>query len=534
MPLASYQSEQAALSELEAVYSDESRFLDLCLTFRRKRTGEELLRVGGRWDNHQKKYIDPDPADLTAVAILVNENQVAVVRAFARWLNARIADAPRTRLLITGGNRRGGKSWIVTALAAAVVVAIPDAIVWLVSPTLEKREELDRYVKGHIPHAWRRYLARELRYILPTGATIKNVTGDDPEALKRGECDLVVFNEPQLMQSDVLTNGAPAIIDQGGLALFAGNPAQKRKGVWFTRLWKAVESGKYPHGEVYRLDARENPDIDSKARADLGQLLQLVNPDAAKADDEGLFLEPGNYPYAEHFVETRNTVPTFPEIADITTAEVIRMQSGGGGRDVLCGVDFQVHYGNAGVEIVAVGDRRRPTWYVTKCLVREGDESYFLDDAFEMWQRERTLWIGDPSGAWQDAAHIRGRDSFTKFEARKWKIIPPKMKVTDRGKFAAHPPVSDCIKLVNVLLSEGRLIVCMDGAAPVAEALQRCEYGKTGSKTEWRPAGAYAHLTDALRYALYWATPGPKAKREPLNQRDAYSLPIARTPTNLY
>lgn len=526
MPRASYQSTEAALSELEDAFSEEGRYRDLCLSFRRKTTGEELLRVGGRWDNRAEKgkgaYLDPDPPDLQAVAILVNDNQVAVVRAFARWLEARITGGPRVRMLLTGGNRRGGKSWIVTALAIAVALAIPDAIIWLVSPTLEKREELERYTRGHIPAAWFKWKARDLRFTFRTGASIKNVTGDDPEALKRGEADLVVFNEPQQMASDVLTNAAPAIIDQGGLVLFAGNPARKRKGVWFTRLWKMVESKRYPQAEVYRLDRRDNPDVDAQAGDDIGELLREVNPEAARADDEGLFLEPGNFCYAEHFDEKRHTIPAWPEAQPrLVTGEVIRLRGMMDRRDQLGGMDFQANYGNAGVEIIATGDAKRPTFYVRRCLVREGDETYFLDDAFAMedgdgrpaWQRERMLWIGDPSGCWQDAPHseagFRGRDSFTKFRERKWRIEPPREKKTDRGKFAAHPPVADRINLVNLLLDEDRLIICMDLAKDVAEALQKCEYGGS-RKRESLPSGAHAHLTDALGYVLYWATPRAK------------------------
>lgn len=521
MPLASYQSVEAALSELEAVYSEDRRFLDLCLSFRRKGTDEELLQVGGRWDSHAsvRAYVD-DAA--TAVALAINENQVAAVRAFRRWLEARISGGPRVRLLITGGNRRGGKSWIVTALAAATCFAIPDAIVWLVSPTLEKRDELERYIKAHVPAAWRTYRARELRFVFPTGASIKNVTGDDAEALKRGEADLVVYNEPQSMAEDVLTYGAPAIIDKGGLVLFAGNPARKRKGVWFTRLWKAVEQGKYPHGEVYRLDRRDNPDVDAKAGSDIGDLLRLVNPEAARADDDGVFIEPGSFAYAEHFDEQRNAVPSL-EVAKFITSDIIRRAGGPSRFDGLNGVDFQGWPFNAGVSLQAIGDPADPTWYVTGYLLRDGDEDLFLDDAYEIWQRDRTLWIGDASGTWQDAKHIRGRCSFDKFTARKWRIEPPRKKVTDRGSYPANPAREDRINLVNSLLDRGRLIVCMDKAAPVAEALQKCEVDPKG-----RPRGRYAHLTDALGYPLWWATPKPKRRREVGASPAAESFPAAR------
>lgn len=501
MPLASYQSTEAALSGLEAGLSDERNLVDLCLTFRRKRTGEELLRVGGRWDRRAKTYIDPDPSDLSAVAIEVNDNQVAVVLAFRRWLDARINGGPRVRLLVTGGNRRGGKSWIVTALAVATSVALPGAIVWLVSPTLEKRDELERYVREHAPQGWRQYKARELRFIFETGANIKNVTGDDAEALKRGEADLVVLNEPQQVASEVFTNAAPALIDNGGLMLLAGNPAQKRKGVWFTRLWKLVESGRYPHGEVHRLDRRDNPDVDQQAGKEIGELLEAVNPQAARADDRGEFIEPGSFAYAEHFDETRNTAPEFPQLAIPLTAQIIRSRGVVGPFDTLVGADFQHWPGNAGVQVEAIGDPKAPTWYVRRTLLREHDEDYFLDDACEIWERDRTLFIGDASGTWQDAAHVKGRTSFDKFRARKWRIEPPRTKRTDRGRFPANPSREDRINLVCRLLAEGRLIVCMDTAKDVAEDLQKCEVDSKG-----RPRGQHAHRTDALGYALWWAT----------------------------
>ena len=467
--------------------------------------------MGGRWDNQAQPPNFVDATDLTGVTEYVNENQTAVVRGFARWLKARIEGTPRTRLIVTGGNRRGGKSWVVVRLASAGALAIPGAIIWIVSPTLEKREELERYLRDCIPPEWRTYRARELRFVLPNGSSIRSVTGDDADALKRGEADLVIFNEPQLMGVDVLTNGAPAIIDNGGLVIFAGNPATKRKGLWFTRLWKDIETGKYPHGECYRLDARDNPDIDKQARSEIGSLLNRIAPATARADDEGIFEEPGNHPYAPHFDERRHTVATLPDILTVCTREVLRGAGCYSKRDLFGGLDFQSGRGNVGVELIATGDHRRPVWYVRRVLIREGDERYFLDDAFELWDRDRMLWIGDPSGTWQDAGHTKGRNSFDKFAERKWEIRPPREKVTDRGKFPAHPSVADSINIINNLLDEGRLIVCMDDAEQVAEALQRCEYSKVPGKESKLQQSVFTDLCDALRYPIYWASPKPGA-----------------------
>lgn len=509
MPTESYKSEQAQLSELEGMLGAQSRYLDLCMIFRRKKTGEELLRVGGRWDRPKGRFIDPDPEDLTAKVILVNDNQAATVAKFREWMEARLAGQPRKRLLITGGGRRGGKSFIITALCCAACIAIPGALTWYVSPTLKRRDELERYTKRHTPQSWRSYSSRELTFLFGNGSKIVNITGDDAEDLKRGEADLIVYNEPQAMNEDVLTYGAPAIVDKGGLLLFAGNPARKRKGVWFTRLVKAIDEGRYTKGDFCRLSAKDNPDIDASAKDDVSELMHFINPEAARADDDGVFMEPGSFAYAHHFDERRNTAPTL-DVANFCTSEVIRRALGGGGFDTLNGVDFQAWPFNAGVSLQAVGDPKDPTWYVTSFLVKEDDENYFLDDAFGLWDQERTLWIGDASGSWQDAHHIRGRSSFDKFKARRWRIEPPQKKKSDRGEHPANPPREDRINLVNTLLSRGKLIIATDKAAPVAEALQKCEVDPKG-----RPRGKYAHLTDALGYPLWWVTPRVTATTKP-------------------
>ena len=502
MSKASYQSEQAALYELEQELGAATRYLDLCMIFRHKETGEELLRVGGRWDHSTRSFLDEDPEDLTAKVVLVNKNQVSTVLQFREWLDGFLSGGSRKRLLVTGGDRRGGKSFIVTALCCALCIAFPEALTWYVSPTLKKRDELERYTKGHTPKEWRSYSAREMTFTFVNGSRIINITGDDAEDLKRGESHLVVYNEPQAMGEDVLTYGAPATIDKGGLLLFAGNPARKRKGVWFTRLVKAIEQEKYTKGVFVRISRRDNPDIDREASKDISELMHLVNPEAARADDDGIFMEPGTFAYAEHFDERRNTVPRL-EVANFCTAEVIRRAGGFTRFDTLCGADFQHWPHNAGVSLQAHGDPRDPTWYVTGYLLVPDDEDNFLDEAFSLWDQTRTLWIGDASGSWQDAQHTKGRCSFEKFKARKWRIEPPQVKKSDRGDHPANPSREDRINVVNALLERGKLVIVMDKAAPVSEALQKCEVDPKG-----RPRGRYAHLTDALGYPLWWAAPG--------------------------
>lgn len=523
MPTAQSRSEEALLCEAEELLGAQQRYQDLMLVFRHKKTGRELLRVGGRWDRTKREYLEPDPEDLRGRVIFVNDNQVATVERFRDWLDGRLNGGPRQRLLITGGGRRGGKSFIITALTCAVCIAIPGALTWYVSPTLKRRDELERYTKRHTPQSWRTYSSRELTFNFANGSKIVNITGDDAEDLKRGEADLISYNEPQAMTEDVLTYGAPAIIDKGGLLLFAGNPARKRKGVWFTRLVRAIEEGKYTKGDFCRLSAKDNPDIDSLAQDDVSELMHLVNPEAARADDEGLFIEPGLFAYAEHFEEKRNTITAeaYADLESPVTAQIIRRAGGPSGFDNLNGIDFNGWPFNAGVALQAHGDPNDPTWYVDGYLLKEGDEDDFLTEAYPLWDQARTFWIGDASGGWQNAHHTQGRTSFDKFKARRWRIEPPQIKRSDRGDFPANPAVEDRVNLVNKLLDRGKLIIVIRDAQAVAEALTKCEVGPNG-----KPRGRWAHLCDALGYPLWWATPKAKPHNTPPSARSSTAVSV--------
>jgi hypothetical protein len=74
------------LSALEDQGPQTGQFLDLCLSFRSKATGETLLKVGGVWDREAQKYTEQEAA--TGRIIWVNPNQVEIVRSLKRWIEA--------------------------------------------------------------------------------------------------------------------------------------------------------------------------------------------------------------------------------------------------------------------------------------------------------------------------------------------------------------------------------------------------------------------------------------------------------------
>lgn len=511
MPLASYQSTAAALSELEDALSDGRNLRDLCLTFRRKSTGEDLLTVGGRWDRTAAAFIDPDPADLCAAIVGVNENQVAVVECFREWLTARINGGPRKRLLLTGGNRRGGKSYIVTALTIAAAIALPDSICWLVSPNLSKRDELERYVKRITLPAWRTYRGMPVyRFGLSNGSTIQSITGDTADALKRGEADVIAYNEPQDCTVDVLTYGAPAIIDRGGLLLFAGNPSRRKKGEWFTNLRNSILAGEYAHGAFIDVPAERNENIDQSARADIGELMQLADPKAAAADDLGLWLPVGDRAYNEFRKRAeggkRSNLATVPDIGDVTAAVLRRKGVTSARYRYIVGADFQIHPFHAGIAFQAFGDPARPIYWAVGEVYTSEHEEDFIDDLIEAgFDADNSIAIGDASGTWQDGAHRRGKTSFDFFKGRRYRIEAPRVS-RDENRHPRNPDVEDRVGLVNRLLAQGRFMIDPVRCPRLVEALHECE-AKDG-----RPTGRHAHATDAAGYGLFWMEPPPRRR----------------------
>lgn len=475
-----------------------------------KPTGTELLRVGGRWDSLRREFID-DPPDLRAVVIGVNENQVDVVLNYAAWLEARLEGRPRKRLLLTGGNRRGGKSFIITALTAATAVAIPGAICWLVSPNLGKRDELERYFKRIVPDAWRSYRGMpEYRFTLTNGATVQSITGDTADALKRGEADQIAYNEPQDCAVDVLTYGAPAVIDRGGVLLFAGNPSRRKRGEWFTNLRNSIIAGEYEHGQFIDVPAQLNADIDQAARADIGQLLALADPKAAAADDLGLWLPVGDRAYHEFRQRSEGgrvgNLARVPEVGDVT-AQVLKRKGVGRGYTYIVGADFQIHPWHVGIAWRAFGDPARPIYWAVGEVFTPEHEDGFIDDLIDAgFDPDSAIVIGDASGTWQDGAHRKGRRSFDYFRARRYRIEAPRVARSEQRN-PKNPDVEDRVGLANKLLAAGRIMIDPVRCPRLAESLYECE-AKQG-----RPIGRHAHATDAATYAIYWMEPEPRQRR---------------------
>lgn len=458
----------------------------------------------------------------------MEESQVEFTTWFQRWLadyregyqRALLNRSPDTdvSLALAGGERRGGKTFDLQVCTIAGAVDVPDSIAWFAVQGFREREELHELFTRYVPDHWyRERRAPEYRYDMVHGSTVRVQSSTDTETLKQGRADFVFLNEGQKMSAAALVNSLGGTIDRGGIALIAANPPKSVRGEWVLDLKEAIDENRVLGCRFFGFSAELNTQINQSARGRFKSIVTAIDPRSAEADAEGIWSAIGDTAYPRY--RRREHIKPLPQLGDITES-VLYKRSGFHRRDFANGVDFQATPFHAGVSLKAFGGREdgRPIYVVVGEMIREGSEDEFLDtvDEADIWIPENTLWVGDASGTWQDGQHrVKGRVSFDVFKQRRWLILPPQKKKTDKGEHPSNPKREDRLNLVNNLLAQGRLLLMgVRGSDGLIEphckeldlALRKCQL-KNG-----RPVGRWAHITDALGYILWYLEPKPKAR----------------------
>lgn len=493
---------------------------------------EVLAKFGGRWDYHNERFTGEEPD--APLRLDCQESQVAIVRHFyAFWLAFKArSPLPRPRATMVWSDRRAGKTWICWLLTVAATLDCPlldgqELIVWAVSVNYKERKELDRYVRQVLPRGWYRFrFFPDICVDLPNGGRIYHISADDPETLKQGQADLVFMNEAAKMDSRPFENAGPGTADRAGHVLLATNPPHmgSPNGYWVQELyeqWEEANSlGDPLPMHFMTTTSKWNVAIDANARSDWGRLLKAVNPNQALADDEGKLLPRGDFAYRPPFSDLKH-VRRFDlaewEARDITRA--ITAQRVGQPFDYIMGTDFQHWPAMVGVPLKLFGDPENPTvWALGDFWIERADEDALID-AFEddaewvyanpedkrppRFTAANTLVIGDSTGSFQNGRHERSKTSFAVFRARGWTILPV-IPAREVGKFPTNPLVPLSVARVHKFLDAERLFIAYE-AQRLKVSLKHCrtKRGKFGLY----PTGDEAHLTDALRYPIWWLLP---------------------------
>lgn len=501
---------------------DGERFVDLALKL--ELDGQELLRVGGRWD---RRLDDFDGQAETGVIVRIHPGQRAAVEWFSTWLAAHaerrerppeISDAELEDLAVEldtdpahvyaallAGGRRAGKTWIGVALAVAYAIAFPGAIVWLVSSADTKHDEIRRYVAGVVAREWVDHETEADGWELCNGSRLMLKSAYDPEALKEGEVNFAFLNEGQKVKRRAYTLLRGAIIDHAGLVLVAANPPVEEKDEqWVADFAAEAQAGKRA-ALYFHFDPRRNPHIDRRA---LLAMLAELDERTGAIEVLGEFRAAlGAVAYNWNRLENERAVPRELADADVTEMFLSSIEEGDGIRQVV-GLDVQrvPYIGGPIFRFFGTPDRDRVlAWIVGEVVLDGGDEVDFCGALLDAGlDPSETLIVCDASGRYQHSRRRstdapppewKGRGSFDLIRGEGFtRIVPP-----DRRQ-KRNPEIVDRVRAFTSLIATKagvrRLFCDPDKAPRTAEAIR--EWKTTHGAVS--RAQKVAHLGDATSY----------------------------------
>ena len=429
-------SHSQRLREAEEAVAGRARYRDVALALRRAKSKETLLFAGGKWDFFERRFVSLNPQDQVGV-IYLEESQVAFTEWFAGFLHDYREGYPRDiSLALAAGDRRAGKTFAAYFCQIAALIDVPrlrhdtPTIGWTVSKTYRERAELNDLILNLIPDNFYKHKGTpEHRYDFVHGPVLRNLSADDPDSLKQGRVDFLLYNEPQKMQARAIVHGLYGTADKAGLAILAANRPSEHdtQGEWLYDLKEAVDEeiiaqakdqNRTTLGAVFfGFSSRENTKIDQPARKRVARLAAVIDKAQAEADDAegaGDWKKPGERASKE-FKRHRHVVPLPDAGARDCTAQVASERGTWGDWSVVAGADFQdKSWAIAGVVAKLLGDPADPTIHFCDEHYNNSDERLYLEtfeDRFAAprgYEKHNVLWIGDASGSWQTAKHEEG------------------------------------------------------------------------------------------------------------------------------
>lgn len=514
------------LSDLESRLGGEARYLDISLALVRDKDDSTLLYAGGQWDKLDERFTDKDPESV--VVIRLEESQVEYTNWFAEFLrDYREGYLRNISLALVAGDRRGGKTFDTLFCQVAALVDVPrlqgglPTIGWVISRTYKERDELDQLLGGLPDGFYRAMRAPEYRYTFPHGSYLRNLSADDPQSLKQGRVDFLLYNEPQKMSPKAIKHGLYGTADRGGLTTLAANPPDGPEGDWLRDLKEGIDEDPEikPISRFFNFSSKHNTKIDAPARARVAKLAHKIDPDMSDGDADGTWRRWGDLACPSWNKDLVAPPPDFGLI-DMTGAATRR--EFGRAFDYVIGGDFQKKPQAAAVlRVLKINGIDDPVyWFVDVCGT-VGTEVELSTDLLaaphSYGQRpgdgRSAMIIGDCSGSWQGAERIKGRTSFTLLENEGWFVQPAEIIKGANSERPRNPDVGQRLGLMQRLMEAKRIRVA-PGCEWLITSFKKCQLRKTETGTRV-PKGQLAHILDAACYAIWRLEPRPGQRREP-------------------
>jgi len=525
------------------------RYQDLALLLVRAKTGETLLRAGGRWDRLDRCFTSEEPE--TCARIKLEESQVEFTLWFATFLRDYREGFQRdVSLALVSGDRRGGKTFDTYFCQVAALIDVPTmhtglpTIGWTISRTFRHREELDQLISAYIPtEFYTAQRAPEHRYTFAHGSVLRNLSADDPDAMKQGRCDFLLYNEAQLMSPRAIKNGLYGTADAGGLCVLAANPPSGPEGEWLRQLKEGIEED--PEfglvARFFNFSSKDNSQIDQPARRRIVKIATRIDPEGAEADAEGIWKPWGDRAYPSwdgRTLEREGLVGSPPERGMVDLTPVVTRREVGWSASVVIGGDFQRQPEAAALLRVLDAPDGPIYWFVQESQVK-GDELALSASVMALGQGLAVdfprdgVWIADCSGSFQGSERVPGRTSFSLLEQHGWIVEAAEViRIPERSAHPRNPLVGARLNLMSELMKKRRIRV--DPRCEILiQAFKECqlrltEYGKRVPKGRW------AHITDAACYPIWRLESKPDGRGRLPSKRAMTTVDFRSAPGGWY
>jgi hypothetical protein len=499
---------------------------------------EEVLRVGGRWDRVQRRWVG-DVGQVAVIRITRGGAQEKGARWLAGWFRAHVGgdwtthqrwdDKARKMVrsvwsVLLSGGRRSGKSHLACAALAIFATLYPESIVWAVSPTQDETAELEKALRKMLPAAWYRYRGagsgKVSTFTLLHGGQILLLSGFKPRGLRRGRVDLVLYNEGQNMTKAGYVQLRAAIADSGGLVLIAANPPDAPIGQWIEDHQEGIGAGKID-GIHFEFNPEDNPWIEMDALHSMAAEVDEITYDR---DVLGLFRPIGDLVmHAWNDRESKRSVP----IGFVDVTQEVTLHHLGRAFPWVVGMDFQQTPHMAAVILKFFRDPADPTndlltWVVGEVVAPNTDEDGLVTalECADRWtpvgyqdgagyEPDECAVIMDASGWFQDGEHTRGKTSDIKLKARRWRWLYKPQKDSDR-----NPDIIERVKAGNARLRTADKRRHMFVTPQCVEVARALKYWENRNGVPYRRSN-YAHVCDATTYPIYRFFGRPKVKKKP-------------------
>lgn len=484
----------------------------------------KLGAVGGKWDRLAKRWA----GNATKVVKLrFHRGQEEFAKYYFDWLSRAIKgpSGPQWNgykrhwsLLLIGG-RRSGKSHAVVAAALLLAVMMPKRIIWCISPTQEETDELETALMSIAPQAWwKRYgggAGKNMQFRFHNGSKIMLLSGHNSNSLKRGRCDMAVYNESQKMKQKGWIQLRGAVADTGGMVLLAANPPDDETGRWIEEVYERSITG-VNTVKSFQFNPSLNPFVEHQALLDMEA--DINDPVTYQREILGVMgLAIGDIVFHQFNSESVRPIP--PDYLDVTHKF---LEDNLGKRfDFLAGMDFQRNPHNP-VNMFRFFTKPASDqiliWCVDEVIAEESDEYKMVEilNSTFAWSRDgkgrdyyRGDWqhdghdrtvcgnVIDASAWWQDSAHSDGKQTDRILRKLGWKWLFKPNRTSDK-----NPDVVERVKVTNWLFKsqagERRLFV-LPHCVKTIYSLKNWEmkYGAPYRRSR------FAHICDSFSYPLY-------------------------------